>query len=288
MKRLLLTVTCLGLLMTVHAQYNVFDAADVDEQGWLWFDSQAKIDRYVGLEGSGKLIEMIAADYEPFEDDEASADFVGAGTDGNEGGPEAKKGAIKLVEGQTSGSSDGGGIYMKISDCVEFSLFLSSEGRMAPGVYRGEWSDILGDFALVNGYMPTAWTQLSKAGQYTWNNIQELSNANTGATIGSEGDVAVYIKNQGTSPLFIHGIKLLSSKLSGMETSTKDKHLEILFDGTTIRLEEKAEINVYDSKGALVCAATASGLSTQGLAQGVYIVKAHNEKAQNVLKIVVR
>ena len=48
MKRLLLTVTCLGLLMTVHAQYNVFDAADVDEQGWLWFDSQAKIDKYVG------------------------------------------------------------------------------------------------------------------------------------------------------------------------------------------------------------------------------------------------
>ena len=59
MKRLLLTVTCLGLLMTVHAQYNVFDAADVDEQGWLWFDSQAKIDKYVGLEGSGKLLQPI-------------------------------------------------------------------------------------------------------------------------------------------------------------------------------------------------------------------------------------
>ena len=49
MKRLLLTVTCLGLLMTVHAQYNVFDVADVDEQGWLWFDSQASMSDWKAL-----------------------------------------------------------------------------------------------------------------------------------------------------------------------------------------------------------------------------------------------
>lgn len=46
------TLFALALLSTatVNAQdYNLFPVEDVDADGWLWLDSQAKIDKYVGL-----------------------------------------------------------------------------------------------------------------------------------------------------------------------------------------------------------------------------------------------
>lgn len=49
MKKIISTLI-LGLACTIGVQaqeYNLF--YDVDADGWLWFDSQEKIDKYVGL-----------------------------------------------------------------------------------------------------------------------------------------------------------------------------------------------------------------------------------------------
>ena len=73
MKKIISTLF-LGLACTIGVQaqeYNLF--YDVDADGWLWFDSQEKIDKYVGLcneadnkiDPNGKIIQMVPADIAP-------------------------------------------------------------------------------------------------------------------------------------------------------------------------------------------------------------------------------
>ena len=73
MKKIISTLI-LGLACTIGVQaqeYNLF--YDVDADGWLWFDSQEKIDKYVGLcneadnkiDPNGKIIQMVPADIAP-------------------------------------------------------------------------------------------------------------------------------------------------------------------------------------------------------------------------------
>lgn len=68
------TAFCLALACTsgLRAQeFNLFH--DVDADGWLWFDTQEKIDKYVGLcneadnkiDPNGKPIQMVPADIAP-------------------------------------------------------------------------------------------------------------------------------------------------------------------------------------------------------------------------------
>lgn len=44
MKKFLLAIAAFATVSGLSAQqtYNYFDAADVDANGWLWFDTQAK------------------------------------------------------------------------------------------------------------------------------------------------------------------------------------------------------------------------------------------------------
>lgn len=54
-------------------EYNLFPASVVDENGWLWFNSQNIVDQYVGVckendykvDPEGKIIQMIYADQVP-------------------------------------------------------------------------------------------------------------------------------------------------------------------------------------------------------------------------------
>ena len=97
-----------------YAQGNLFTPADCDSNGWLWFDTQEKIDKYVGDATSDKLIKSIPTMYqEEVEPDvfeplynTTSPTVAGAGTDGylpgvdSTGaaiGTDAKKGAIVLA-----------------------------------------------------------------------------------------------------------------------------------------------------------------------------------------------
>lgn len=47
-----------------YAQGNLFTPADCDSNGWLWFDTQEKIDKYVGDATSDKLIKSIPTMYQ--------------------------------------------------------------------------------------------------------------------------------------------------------------------------------------------------------------------------------
>ena len=103
-------VLAFGLTSALHAQeYNMFNLADVDENGWLWFDTQAKIDKYVGRINeddnkanlNGKLIQMVAANQPPlYPETTVSPDYIGIGKDGKKGTEMSRKGAIMLQPGK--------------------------------------------------------------------------------------------------------------------------------------------------------------------------------------------
>lgn len=56
MKKVLLTLAALTAVSIANAQqtYNYFDPADCDADGWLWFDTQEKLEKYCGFENEGK------------------------------------------------------------------------------------------------------------------------------------------------------------------------------------------------------------------------------------------
>ena len=50
MKKIFTLAMLAVIVMGSQAQeYNLFDAADCDAEGWLWLNTQEKIDKYVGL-----------------------------------------------------------------------------------------------------------------------------------------------------------------------------------------------------------------------------------------------
>ena len=109
MKKFLLSIAAASFALGVYADdvtYNFFDPEDCDEQGWLWLDTQEKIDKYVG---NGKKIQLIQAQYE-VEDPEfpgeylipvgsASPDFKGYNQLGEEGGEGSITGAQRSAGG---------------------------------------------------------------------------------------------------------------------------------------------------------------------------------------------
>ena len=66
MKKVLLTLAALTAVSIANAQqtYNYFDPADCDADGWLWFDTQEKLEKYCGFENEGKKIILLSATWE--------------------------------------------------------------------------------------------------------------------------------------------------------------------------------------------------------------------------------
>ena len=49
MKKLYFMMALILCAMSATAQnYNLFSASDIDKDGWLWFDTTAKVHKYVG------------------------------------------------------------------------------------------------------------------------------------------------------------------------------------------------------------------------------------------------
>lgn len=127
--------------------YNLFDSADVDEDGWLWLDTQEKIDKYVGDLNSDKLIKLVPAQYEIDDPDfpgetttpepYADATLKGYNTLGEQGGEGALTGGIFLPKALFNPEedwypTDGGGILVEMPDCAIFELYVS---QSLPDVY---------------------------------------------------------------------------------------------------------------------------------------------------------
>ena len=134
MKKIISTLF-LGLACTIGVQaqeYNLF--YDVDADGWLWFDSQEKIDKYVGLcneadnkiDPNGKIIQMVPADIAPDYPPTYAAPFwEGAGEGGEIGAEGFRTGAIITAASSAIGNPNGGGFVVLMPSCSSFSICLS-------------------------------------------------------------------------------------------------------------------------------------------------------------------
>lgn len=196
---------------------NYFDVADCDENGWLWFDTEAKIEKYVGWDGQKILLETATYENEDGENPEpyASATIKGVGNDedhtvGSEG---CKTGAIVLCESNGSMAQTGGAILLHLPSCLEMAVCLSCEARMLTVLTGGPGELEVIDLAVIKGQ--TVFNPLSKGGIYTYANMQLLENGSTGLTLLSNDPVTGCLRNCNSYPLYIHGIKIMVKKGDG-------------------------------------------------------------------------
>lgn len=136
----LITLSLLASAASAQTVYNLFDATDLDADGWLWLDSQAKIDKYVGAD---KLIRLIDTENEIDDPDfpgekitpatEVSPEFKGYDQAGQLGSSDSWTGGILLPEGERGWLGFlGGGFYLQLPDCHTFAIATSC---ISPNVY---------------------------------------------------------------------------------------------------------------------------------------------------------
>lgn len=163
MKKTLLTLAAFAVVGTLSAQttYNFFDPADCDADGFLWFDTKEKLDKYVGYP-SRMLVKLIEPNYElaDFSTPECIKDetYQGYGTDGVKGGAGSKKGAIMLpVAGEdflafNAPACHGGGILLHLPDCAKVDFYVSAEQKSINlGLQTAEGNVSSADCQLIKG-----------------------------------------------------------------------------------------------------------------------------------------
>lgn len=242
----------LGSFGTAQAQYNLFDPADCDADGWLWLNTQEKIDKYVGLineddytvDPAGKPIQMAFANITPdYPETVADPDATGADPEGyivsdaevNTG--ELIKGAIILAPASASMSANGGCLVLNLPSCSTISLMLSSEARMlgrtlmlTPG-YDMSVDDSDAGADPWTGHTKsiyakaTVFGSIHSAGQYKWDGIETANNGNnTGVTFVSDEPVYFALQNCHSYAIYVHAIKVTTPKKesSGISTVSND------------------------------------------------------------------
>ncbi len=297
MKKSLFAIAAFVTSFAINAQttYNYFDGADVDANGWLWFDTQEKLDKYCGW-GSEYKIQLQPATFEDADGQYAEpicdAYVPGYNADGQQGGDGAKTGAIILPPASNAvDAQNGGGLILHLPDCAEFALYLSCEyNSLTPALKGGKgWVEIV-DCAIIRGYLSMGmWSKLlAEAYQYQWNNMQDLKNDNTGLTLKTtQGTkVTAYPLNGMKYPLYIHGIKVLTyTETAGVETITSDsKSITLNVSGDVVTSSHNASIEVYTTSGALVAKGKES-VCLKSLESGVYVAHATADNGSATIKI---
>lgn len=293
----LFAMACLSLGTGLQAQ-NLFDKKDVDANGWLWFDTAEKIQKYVGdanngegkTDPNGKLIQMVCADFGEYEDCTAGADIVGAGTDGKISGSEAKTGGIRIPGAQTAMGTNGAGFVVRMPSCTSFNVYLSSDAKMYVRLQGSvDETMILKDYPIVSAKYTTAFFKLSNAGQKEWTGIEKLSNGSEPAfTLTSTQPIVCFYQNFATSPVYLHGIKVLTAETTAIENVAADNQLGMVMLESTLSLRNKANVTVYNAAGAVVYGAEGDMIDLSHLAKGVYVVKGQAGVAQQTIKVCIR
>lgn len=221
MKKLYFMMALILCAMSATAQnYNLFSASDIDKDGWLWFDTQAKVDKYVGTcdednykaDPNGKKIQMVYADQVPnYPPTTVDPDAIGYGKGGEVGTEGYKKGAIILAPASAAMQTNGGGILIMMPSCSELSINVSCESKVGFQLcsttdisttftdyqVRGAWSPMFGAFA--------------NAGNTTKTGLEIKTNGNDNITIKSDKPVYVYFRNITKGEVYIHGIKVVTT-----------------------------------------------------------------------------
>jgi hypothetical protein len=277
-------------------EYNLFDAADVDANGWIWFDTQAKIDRYIGQADNenakysepGKPIQLISADFGEYLDSEASHLFVGAGTDGKPGGAGAKTGAIRISPASASMSTSGGGFVVKMPSCTSFNIMLSSGSKVYVRLLgTADAGKLFSDYTIVSAKYSTVFSALTSAGQKTWTDMHKLNNGNEPFfAYESPGTMYARYQNLTKDSIYIHGMKILTST-----PATGIDHVnagQFRFDGKTVFAGETAGITVYNLQGTVEKSEYASALDVSDLEKGAYLVKISCAERSYTKKIIIK
>lgn len=213
--------------------YNLFPASDIDSDGWLWFDTQEKIDKYIGnidetnyrIEKDGKIIQTVYADQMPdYPASEVSPDFIGAGTDGETGSEGYRKGGIMLQPASQSMTVNGGGFLVCLPSCATYSICYSSNSKVMARIVATKnvntdmsnasnsktdinsadgWHVISASHVTVFGRLPM--------GIYKWEGIEKLNN-NDNVTIQSNDPIYVWFQSATKDTVYIHGIKVTTPK----------------------------------------------------------------------------
>lgn len=239
--------------MSGYAQTNLFDAADCDADGWIWFDTDAKIDKYVGnaidkqdvngfdwenytVNPNGKPIQLAFANITPdYPESYADATVVGTDAAGYVEGQEqyvpgeAKTGAIVLAAASAMMSPNGGCLILNLPSCSTISLYMSSEssymGRtlmITPGYSMAvddseAGADPWTGHTKVIYAKASVFSTLHGAGQWQWEGIESLNNGNnTGVTFKSDGAVYFAFQNCRNVPIYIHGMKVTLGNSAGI------------------------------------------------------------------------
>lgn len=256
------TLTMLVMaVMSGYAQANLFDVADCDANGWLWFDSDAKISKYVGnandktdskgfdwenytVNPKGKPIQLAFGNISPdYPDSYADATFVGTDAAGYVEGQEqyvpgqAKTGAIVLASASAMMSPNGGCLILNLPSCSTISLYMSSEssymGRtlmITPG-YNMSIDDSEAGADPWTGHTKsiyskaTMFSPLHKAGQFQWDTAA-TDHGSTNGDLNFVSTTPVYFafQNCRNAPIYIHGIKVTLGTSAGISDVNAQKN----------------------------------------------------------------
>lgn len=272
MKKSLLTLAAMAVFSVANAQetYNYFDPADCDANGWLWFDTQEKLDKYCGFADEYKII-LSGAQYEDSEGQYADCELDGTiqGYDkaGVQGGAGSWTGGIIAPRAKSYGSQNGGGIILSLPDLAEFSVAMSSESRIRQMVLMGNKQPGVAeriDMGIVTGFA-FPFTSLTSDCQYTWSNLQNQKNQNTGLTLASPlGEhVTAGLFNDMTTDVLIQGIKVFTY------TNTNEG---AAVDG--IEADDNAPVEYYNLQG----------MKVKGDEPGIYVRRQGGKTSKVIVK----
>ena len=254
MKKIVTLAMLAVATMSASAQttYNLFSPTDCDADGWLWLNTQAKIDRYVGkinedaytVDPNGKVIQLAFANINPdYTETYADPEAYGVDTQGNtildEGvnKDECIKGAIVLAPASAMMATNGGCLVLNLPSCATIDLMLSSEARMlGRTLMLSSTNGIDND----NSTGENPWTgdtksiyakasvlgSLHGAGQWKWEGVESLNNGfNNDITFKSESPVYFALQNCHKYAIYVHAIRITTPKqetvgISDIKTNT--------------------------------------------------------------------
>ena len=292
------TLLLLAMACSVNMQaqeYNLFDAEDVDADGWLWFDTDEKIEKYVGIcneddykvDPNGKLIQLIYADImSDYPSSYADSWFVGAGTEGDLEGEGAKTGSLVIAPASANMTTNGGGFVVCMPSCKSYSISLSSEAKMFVRMLATkDVNTSFTNYDVISAKYASVFKPLSSAGMFTWTGIETLDSGNDGAyNLQTNAPIYAYFQSLSKYEMYIHGIKVMATtNPAGVEEAEVGKD-KIFFFNNTISLNEEAQIEVYNVAGVKVKSAFATQLSLEDMSKGIYIVKTGNNTRKVAVK----
>lgn len=271
-----LVLMALSLAPSLHAQeYNMFNAADVDADGWLWLDTQAKMDKYVGLineetesvDPNGAMIQMVYANVAPdFPATTADANILGYGTDGNLGTDGARKGAIMLAPSSALMTYNGGAVVVRMPSCATFAVCVSYGGKVMMQLNTSTQEKVSGFEQIVAS---SVFNPFARAGVTQVTGLEKKKNGTTGISFLSDTPKYAMLRNGTKDTIYIHGFKITTPKA----------------EATAIRELPAAstQAEIYTADGIRV-AANATEADINALKKGIYVVRRGNDVKKITVK----